>query len=267
MRWDFCEEATHQNEEALWEKCEKSQQISDLKTYIEKYPDGEHYDDAKNMLGKLMREKEAWDQARVSNDEDHLRSFIRNHPDSKHLDEARNILDDVVWSQALATNTKEAYDRYVREFPGGRHIADARSHFDEKQRAELTDSERDNVRGTVQNFLLALENWDENLMLSTCNTLMTNFMGKSQATIDDVREYYDAYRESDIDSIGFSAPNVEVNKVITSNRRAEYRATFTTTRKMRREDADDEIVAVMKGQALLDDSFRFKELTMDKVGQ
>ncbi len=257
----------HRNEESLWEECVSRKRIDDLRTYIEKYPDGEHYNEAKKMFDDLVRDKEDWDQARVSNDEDHLRSYIRNHPGSEHLDEARKILDDLVWNKAVTANGKDAYEQYVKEFPDGRHIADAREHLDEKRRAELTDSERDNVRSTVHNFLLALEEWDVNLMLSTCNTQLSSFMGKPQASLDDVKEYFDAYRESDIDSIGFSELNIDVKKVIRDDKRAEYKVVFTTTRRMRREDADEELVASMKGQALLDDRYRFNELTMDKVTQ
>ncbi len=255
------------NEESLWEQCESKHQIGELKEYIEKYPDGEHYEEAQALLNKLVRDKEAWDQARVSNDEDHLRAYIRNHPDSEHIDEAHNVLDDVVWNNAVAKNSKEAYDQYLRDFPDGKHAAEARSRFDERRRAELTTAESDNVRSTVMNFLLGLEEWNENLMLTTCNAEMTNFMGKSHATLSDVMEYYNAFRESDIDSIGFSATNVEVKKVIRSDRRAEYNVSFTTLRRMRRDNSDGEIVAPMKGRAVLDDSFRFNELTMDKVSQ
>ena len=257
----------HRNEEALWEDCESKKQIDDLRRYLEKYPDGEHYDEAKKMLNKLVRDKDDWEQARVSNDEDHLRSYIRNHPDSEHLDEARKLLDDLVWNKTIATNTKDAYEQYIKEFPEGKHKADARRCLDEKRRAELSTGERNNVRSTVQNFLFGLENWDENLMLSTCNDEMSSFMGKPHATLDDVREYYDAYRESDIDSIGFSEPNVDVKKVIRNDNKVEYRVTFTTTRRMRREEVEGELVASMKGQAVLDDRFHFKEFTMDKVSQ
>ncbi len=257
----------HNNEMALWEECCAKKQIDDLRTYMEKYPDGKHYDEAKEMLDKLVRDKEAWDQARVSNDEEHLRDFIRNHPGSEHIDDARQILDDIVWNKALNINTKDAFNQYIKEFPDGTHIADAHNHFDEKLRAELTDSERDNVSGTIQNFLLGLENWNVDLLLSTCNSEMSNFMGKLHPTLNDVRDYYDAFRESDIDSIGFTAPSVIVNKVIRNDKTTEYKVTFTTTRRMRREGVDEELVAVMKGQALLDDFFRFKELTMDKDTQ
>ena len=257
----------HYNEESLWEECEAKRQINDLRTYIEKYPNGEHYDEAKKLLDKLVMDKEAWELARSSNDEEHLRDYIRNHPDSEHLYEARKILDDIVWNKTLAANTKDAYEQYIKEFPDGKHLADARSRFEDKQREELTEGECDNARSTIQNFLLALEEWDENLMLSTCNAEMSNFMGKLQASLNDVREYYEAYRESDIDSIGFTVPSIVVNKVIRNDRTAEYKVSFTTTRRMRRNSSEDEIVAVMKGQALLDDRFRFKELTLDKETQ
>lgn len=256
----------NKNQQSLWEECVSKKQINDLRAYVEKYPDGEHYEEAKEMLDKLVRDKETWDQARVSNDEDHLRSYIRNHPNGEHLDEARNLLDDVMWNNAIIKNNKYAYEQYIKEFPNGKHIVDAQNLFDEKRRAELTTGEIDNVRGSVQNFLIGLEEWDENLMVSTCNTQMSNFMGKSQASLQHVRDYFEAYKEK-IDSIGFTTPIVDVKKVITSDKRTEYKVSFTTTRKMRLEEGESEIVAPMKGQAVLDDRFLFKELTLDKDTQ
>ncbi|MBP5688519.1 MAG: zinc ribbon domain-containing protein [Muribaculaceae bacterium] len=254
------------NEDTLWEECVSKKQINDLRTYVEKYPDGEHYEEAKAMLDKLVREKEAWDQVRVSNDEDYLRSYIRNHPNGEHLEEARSLLDDVVWSNVITKNSKDAYEQYIKEFPNGKHIGDARSGFDEKLRAELTTGEIDNVRGTVQNFLMGMEEWDENLLLSTCNTQMKNFMGKPQASLQDVKDYFYAYKEK-LDSVGFSNPSVDVKKVITSDKSAEYKVSFTTTRRMRLRGAENEVVASINGQGVLDDRFLFKELTMDKANQ
>ncbi len=257
----------HNNEEALWEECVSKKQIDDLRSYMEKYPEGEHYQEAKAMLDKLVMEKETWEQARASNDEDHLRSYIRYNPDSEHLAEARSLLDDIVWNKALATNTKEAFEQYIKEFPDGTHLADARNHFDEKRLAELTPGECDNVKSTIQNFLLALEEWDANLMLTTCNAQMANFMGKSNASLNDVREYYDAYRESDIDSIRFTALDVDVQKVIKNDKRAEYKVAFTATRRTHRTSAHVDDVAAMSGRAVVDDRYRFTQLTMDKVPQ
>ena len=252
------------NEESLWKECVSKRQINDLRKYIDEYPDGDHYEEARQMLELLVDEKGSWEQVRASNDEDYLRAFIRNHPNSIHINEAKELLDDVVWNNISAQNTKDAFKRYIEEFPQGKHIAAARSHFDEKLLAELTTDERDNVKNTVQKFLSGLEQWDVGAMLSTCNSNMSEFMGKRGATLSDVKEYFDAYRESHIDSIGFSSLAVDVTKTIKNNNRPEYQVTFTTTRKMWRSDTDEEVVALMKGQALVDDSFRFKELSIDK---
>lgn len=255
------------NEDALWEECVSKRQINDLRSYIEKYPGGDHFEEAKKMLDKLVMEKESWEQALASNDEDHLCSYIRYNPNSEHLEEALKLLDDIVWNKALVSDTKEAFEQYLKEFPNGIHLADARGHLDEKRLAELTTGECDNVRSTIQNFLLGLEEWDANLMLTTCNAQMVNFMGKSPASVNDVREYYNAYKESNIDSMRFSDLNVDVKKVIRNDKRAEYKVTFTTTRKTRREGADEEEIATIKGQAVVDDRYLFTQLTMDKVAQ
>ena len=77
----------------------------------------------------------------------------------------------------------------------------------------------------------------------------------------------DAYRESDIDSIRFTALDVDVQKVIKNDKRAEYKFAFTATRRTHRTSAHVADVAVMSGRAVVDDRYRFTQLTMDKVPQ
>jgi len=257
----------HRNEEALWTEAVENKQINSFRTYLEKYPSGEHSDEAREILNKLISEKETWENASTSGNEDLLRAYIRNNPTSTHLEEARELLDDAVWTRVSSCKTKEAYQQYIDEFPNGKHVAEARNlleDIEEKERAVLTTAEYDNVKSTVSNFLMGLELWDSNLIISTCNSEMTDFMGKRPATISDVRDYYDAFAESDIDSIGFSSLNVDVKKNINSEKRAEYKVTFSTTRKILRRDHDAAAVENMRGQAIVDDRFHFNELTIGK---
>lgn len=255
-----------QKEDSLWETCLTNKQIDDLRHYLEEYPDGKHSLEARELIGQLVNEKERWEKACSSDDEDHLRSFIRNNPGSVHLDEAKALLDDVVWNRVIATDTKEAYGEYLREFSQGKHSTDARSRFELKLRSELTTAERDNVKGTIENFLSGLEHWNYSSLLSSCNSEMANFMGKRNASYQDINEYYGEYRNSDIDSIKFSSLAVDVKKQINNDSRAEYQALFTTTRTMWRKNVEMPIVSLIKGQALVDERFRFKELSMDKEG-
>lgn len=256
----------HHNEESLWKECVIGQQINDLKTYIDKYPDGEHSQEARKMLDKLLLEKDEWEKARTSNDDDYLRAFVRNHPNSSHLEEARSMLDDVVWNNAVGKNTKDAYKGYLDEFPEGKHIGEAQRRYEEKRHAELSNEERNNVANTLKQFLIGLEQWNEEAMLSSCNNEMSNFMGKSHASLNDVDEYY-RYYKSNIDSIGFTSPAVEVKKIIRSDNRAEYKVSFSTTRIIRRNNSDELTTDLMHGQAVVDDNYRFIELSMDKVPQ
>ena len=258
---------SHQDEETQWALCQQTNDINDLLQYIDKFPDGEHIAQARELYSRLINEKTAWEQVVAAGDEDALRAFINNHPSSKYLLQAHDMLDDVVWNNALAKNTKEAFNNYVREFPSGRHIGEARSHFDELQRAELTLDERERVRQSVQQFLQGLEQWDAAMMMATCNANMDNFMGKSPATMNDVRDYFDAYRESDIDSIGFSSLAVDVSKEMLTGSTPQYTARFTVTRRFSRANPENGTVALMRGDAVVDNYFRFNSFNMNKVSE
>jgi hypothetical protein len=256
---------SHQDEEAMWAECEHSHALADYKKYIDAYPDGEHSADARRMYNLLINEKTMWEQVQSSNDEFQLRSFITSHPDSKYLAKAREMLDDVVWNNAIVSNTKSEIERYIREFPSGKHIGEARSRFEEFRRAELTVEERDRVKALIQQFLSGLEQWSLPSMTMSCNTSMSNFMGKHSATHEDVREFFNAYRESGIDSIAFSSLAVDVNKSLGVDRQPRYSASFTVTRRFWRGQGDVPTTAMMRGNALVDSYFRFNEFNFDKV--
>ena len=256
---------SHQDEESLWSLCQERKEITDVKQYLDDYPNGEHFAEAKNLYDMLIAEKTAWEQVVANDDEDALHAFINNHPTSKYLAQAREMLDDVTWNNTVDKNTKEGYQRYISEFPNGKHVGEARSRFGELQRAELTLEERERVKQTIQQFLTGMEQWDAYQMMTVCNTEMDNFMGKPNAKHNDVREYLNAYRESDIDSIGFSSLAVDVKKTINDNNESSFNAHFTVTRQFKRQNAENGTVALMKGDAVVDCFFRFKSFTLDKI--
>lgn len=256
---------THQDEEDLWAQCKESNELVDLKEYIDKYPDGEHSSEARRLYDLLIAEKTQWEQAQTSRDEDNLRSFLRNHPSSKFAAQARDVLDDVVWNNVIDKNSKPAVIAYINEFPTGRHSSEAHAMLDDLQRAELTIEERDNVKKSISQFLGGMESWDLTPMFMACNVEMRDFMGKHKASHSDVQEYMSEYRNSDIDSIKFASLAVDVTKSMTSDRRPQYGASFTVTRRMYRGGKVDPTVSLMQGKASLDCYFRFDEISLDKV--
>ncbi len=255
----------HQDEEELWAQCEKTHEIADYKKYIDEYPDGQHYNEARHKYTLLINEKTMWEQVQSSNDELQIRRFIDNHRQSKYLAKAKELLDDVMWNNVLEKNTIQDVERYMREFPNGRHISDARRKIEEFRQSELTVEESNQVQLLVQNFLSGLEQWNAVQMLTTCNSEMSNFMGTKPATHNDVREYYDAFEESSIDSISFSGLNMNVIKRFDDNHQPQYSVTFTVTRRYWRGTDGVPTTSVMQGTALVDRFFRFDEFTMDKV--
>lgn len=255
----------HQDEESMWARCKETMELADVKAYMNEYPEGEHIAEAKNLYNKLIDEKTAWESAMSSNDEDHLRAFINNHPSSKYVAKARDLLDDVMWNKALERNDKDSFRRYINEFPNGKHIGEARSKFEDLRQTELTIEERDNVKRTIQQFLTGMEQWDMTSMMATCNTQMENFMGKRPASMNDVREYLNAFRESDIDSIGFSSLAVDVSKSLNNDHLPQFSVKFTVTRNFKRQNTENGTTARMRGTAIVDSYFRFKELTLDKM--
>ncbi|WP_442902146.1 SUMF1/EgtB/PvdO family nonheme iron enzyme [Flexistipes sp.] len=59
-----------------------SQDVESLKSFIEKYPDSRHIDEAKILLDDKIYEK-------MGSNIESLKSFIEKYPDSRHIDEAK----------------------------------------------------------------------------------------------------------------------------------------------------------------------------------
>lgn len=258
---------SHQDEESMWATCRESKELVDLKKYIDEYPNGQHIAEARQLYSQLIKEKTEWENAMGSNDEDVLRSFIINHPQSKYMIQVRGLLDDVVWNKAVENNDKELFRKYINEFPTGKHVGEARSKFEDLRLAELTLQERDNVKRSIQQFLTGIETWNMGDVMATCNIEMDDFMGKRPAGLNDIRDYVNAYRESDIDSIFFSGLAVDVQKSMREDKSPEYTVDFTVTRNFRRQNPEKGTVALMRGKAVLDSYFRFKEFLMSKVAE
>lgn len=254
----------HQDEETMWAQCNLTHEISDYKIYLDTYPNGEHSAEAKKMYNLLINEKTMWEQVQASNDEFQLRSFITNHPGSKFLPTAKEMLDDVVWNNALAKNSSQAVEAYLREFPNGRHIAEARSRYEDYRLSALTVDERNRVKDVVAQFFSSLEQWSLPSMLATCNIDMHGFMGKRPANHADVREFFNTYQESGIDSIAFTSLAVDVSKSLDNNHQPRYQASFTVTRRFWRE-GEGVNTALMSGTAIVDAFYRFDEFSLDKM--
>ena len=252
-------------EQAQWEVCEESTDVADFEKYISDYPDGAHIADVKTLYAKLKADNELWEKTVNATDAATFRTYISSFPSGVHLDEAKQKLDDIVWNDAFSSNSAEQYLAYMQEFPTGKHYQDAQNAYNKIQATVMTAQDQENVRSTVEQFFAGLETFDAQAMQNACTQPVT-FMGK-RSSLNDLRQYVDAYRNSDIQAIDFSGLNLQATKQADAQGKIQYRATFTVDRLFQREDVEKGTLSTLKGTAVLNQDYRITSITFDKAAQ
>jgi peptidoglycan hydrolase-like protein with peptidoglycan-binding domain len=118
-----------QADEAFWRQTGASGAEEDLRTYLNRYPEGAYAQQARAILSDIDRQREG-------------------------------AADDAAWADASAADTERAYLRYMRRYPEGLHAGEARARIDELRRgtANLDEVEvhRDQERALGLNVASAL---------------------------------------------------------------------------------------------------------------
>ena len=112
----------------LYKEAKTSQNIEVYKSYLQKFPDGKHAEEARLELNALYEERD-WKEITGMNTIPAYETFISRYPSGKHSTEARQKLaglqEQKAWNDALKSNTIEGYDNFEKSFPSSSHVPEA----------------------------------------------------------------------------------------------------------------------------------------------
>ncbi|MBM6991705.1 MAG: zinc ribbon domain-containing protein [Prevotella sp.] len=238
----FYNSAKENKEQEAYEFAMKSNDPLVLQTYLDNNIDApeEHRDSVTMRLENLKKQDNDWDNAIVSGSKTALLDYIANHPDSEHLTEAKHKIDSIDWADASTENTVDAMELYLAQHASGEHVDEATTAIKQMKAKTVQSDEKSQVVSTLRHFFQSINSKDEAGLESSVAPILTNFLGKTDATRADVLTFMNKIYKEDITNMNWHLNNdYKINKKEVGDERYEYSVNFSSLQKIERGGAEN----------------------------
>lgn len=201
-----------------------------LQSYLDQYSDAPeaHLDSIQSHLDLIKKTRQDWTNVMISNSKSALEDYIAQHPDSPYKAIAIHKIDSIDWQTAQQQNTVEALELYIEQHSDGEHVEDANQMINSLNSKTIQPEERLMVNSIYGGFLKSLGDKDEEALTSFVNPLLTNFLGKTNATRSDVVTFMHKIYKSDVKSMAWkSLGDYTINKKNVGANQYEYSVAFS----------------------------------------
>lgn len=201
-----------------------------LQSYLDQYSDAPeaHLDSIQSHLDLIKKTQQDWTNVMISNSKSALEDYIAQHPDSPYKAIAIHKIDSIDWQTAQQQNTVEALELYIEQHSDGEHVEDANQMINSLNSKTIQPEERLMVNSIYGGFLKSLGDKDEEALTSFVNPLLTNFLGKTNATRSDVVTFMHKIYKSDVKSMAWkSLGDYTINKKNVGANQYEYLVAFS----------------------------------------
>lgn len=201
-----------------------------LQSYLDQYSDAPeaHLDSIQSHLDLIKKTQQDWTNVTISNSKSALEDYIAQHPDSPYKAIAIHKIDSIDWQTAQQQNTVEALELYIEQHSDGEHVEDANQMINSLNSKTIQPEERLMVNSIYGGFLKSLGDKDEEALTSFVNPLLTNFLGKTNATRSDVVTFMHKIYKSDVKSMAWkSLGDYTINKKNVGANQYEYSVAFS----------------------------------------
>lgn len=201
-----------------------------MQSYLERYPHANetHRQEVMDLLEKARKMEKDWNNAKTSNSLSEIKDFLSTYPNSAHRQAAEERIDSLSWAMAKNKNTPESYNQYIGEFPEGAYIDQAQDALRKRLGQQVQPEEREMVRALFRKFFQSVNSRNEDAMLSTCEDILTNFLGKSTATKSDVASFMQKIYKPEITNMNWYLDNdYAIKKREVGDLEYEYQVTFS----------------------------------------
>ena len=234
----FYTQAQRDREAEDYEFAMTSADMEILKNYLLQYPDAPeaHRDSITAHLTMLQKGDEEWQNAISSNSRTVLRKYIEENPFSLHIQEAMIKIDSLDWIAAQKENTEEAVKEYLEVHPDGRYYDEASIMLTEIEKTKVQPSEEAMVTSLFSQFFEGVNMHDEETLVSTVSMVMSNFLGKSNATANDVVTFLHKLYKGDVDNLEWKidTQTYKISKSTNANGEQDYSVSFYAYEKVQR---------------------------------
>lgn len=116
----FKQQALILQEQVEWDSLKGGKDLEALTAFVNRFPQGPHVSDARNLMRDLQAEQEQWLSARASNDRALLKAYLEKYPGGQYAGAARQEIARLdasrVGSLPRATDGKEAVFSIIRAY-------------------------------------------------------------------------------------------------------------------------------------------------------
>lgn len=209
-----------------------------LQSYLLRYSDAptEHRDSIQAHLLILQKGDEDWQNAVLSNSRSALQQYIDKNPDSVHRQEALNKIDSLDWITASKSESQEEVEGYIKQHADGRYIDDAKELLVKIKRTTVQPVEKEMVTSLFRQFFQSVNSRDESRLVSTVSLVLDTFLGKANATSDDVITFLHRIYKDDYTNLNWHIDNqsYKIEKREVSENEYEYTVTFNARKAIER---------------------------------
>lgn len=265
----FYNEGKSSDEQAQYELAMQSSDPAVLQAFLANFPEAsrEHRDSIQAHLTSLSQLDREWNDAIISNSRASLQAYIDQHPDSPHKQEALNKIDSIDWVSAKGANTPEALKSYVDGHPNGKYIDEANDLIRNINSSTVQPEEKAMITSLFRTFFQGVNSKDETRLTSTVNSLLTTFLGKSDATKSDVVYFMNKLWKDDVSNLNWRIlDDYSIDKKEVGNNEYEFSVTFSADQAVTKVDGEN-VENKYRIKAKVNPDGKISEFTMSKVLQ
>jgi hypothetical protein len=224
-----------------------------------------HRDSIEAHLQAIQQADANWTNAVVSKSKAELENYIKLYPNSIHRIEALHIIDSLDWAQASTLNTPEAYQNYLATHADGTYATEAQQLFDKLNATVVSDDDKQMISQLFRVYFQSINNRDENSLTGTLATILTSFLGKENATKNDVVNFLHKIYKEGIENITFRLNNdFKIDKKEVGVNQYEYSVTFSADETVNNNTGEKEL-NVYKIKATVSPDGKISGFNMNKI--
>lgn len=226
-----------------YEMAMSSQDADVLQNYLAMYPNApqEHVDSIQSHLDMLKAIDRDWTNAVVSGSKSAIERYLAEHPNSPFKDVAKHMIDSIDWSVANIAGSVEALETYIESHPDGDYIDDANEAIKNLNSTTVQPEDKLLVSSLFNGFFQSLNARDEDALMSSTSPLMTQFLGKSNATRSDVVTFMHKIYKSGVSSMKWqSMDDYNISKKDVGSQKIEYTVKFSVKQVVTHDDGSIE---------------------------
>lgn len=233
-------ERTENNEYAF---AMKSNDPTVLQQYLDNFLDAPqaHRDSIMAHLQKFKKIDEAYAKIAKSTNKEEILKYLEENPNSPNKTELTHRIDSLDWDAASKENTQAAYQRYIDEHATGEHYDEAQLALNKQKAKELSPEDRQMVSNVFHRFFVSINSKNEGGLTSTVSDVMSNFLGRENASKGDVIDYMNRSYKDGVSAIVWRLKNdYRITKREVGDGKFEYTVKFTADQDVIRSESASE---------------------------